>query len=582
MGGLHDYRLQKDASQPEGTKVDSTINVGEYLEHMSKLSEPMVHHPLFCLMLFNMRIRLKILRHSCLQLKSNEVASNLANTLTANDLDAAVRMRRGGVNGGTRAARKLLDLVKNTSRALPHTDEAARSAREDALSMQHWFGPASWFLTVTFEDECSLLMQALSGEVIDTEATSSSASTDDALSELGRRRKQLRLRFPGLAAVHYQMLKDVLLEVVVGWDMRKGQPTAEPGLFGPPTAVSCSTEEQGRGTAHVHILIWESLVQKWMQVAMEGNAREKLQAKKWLQQEIERLVSTKLFGQITPLNRRLLQRAFDHEGCGEPDLSKRSLPVVVNQQQLRHLRHRDGFDAEGGMYAYCLHCLKRWTHEELVEDRIKLSTPGLSAFPDNGGARRLHAEVVQYQMGAVVAPTEEQGVMIDASWNCHRSCHTQGCFRKSSTNSGKRRKTSQSLRNCECRYRLPDLPRRSAIVEESSIATNWIDWRGNSTDRPIIASHPRRGPYDCFQNQSCAAVSRSKLACNSNLAMVNAGPVLLYIVKYHTKGTQKEDAAEFEEVRTRLKQVLSQDNRGRRYETDRAEAVRLACRSVFA
>jgi hypothetical protein len=55
-----------------------------------------------------------------------------------------------------------LDSVDGMSRALPHSNEAAKSARSVGESMQHELGVTIVFLTVTFDDENSLAMQTLS------------------------------------------------------------------------------------------------------------------------------------------------------------------------------------------------------------------------------------------------------------------------------------------------------------------------------------------------------------------------------------------------------------------------------------
>ena len=81
---------------------------------------------------------------------------------------------------GTNASRKLLDTVDATARALPHTNEASRQAHGFGESMQHHFGMSSVFLTVTFDDENSFLIQVVSNQKIDDDTPSDDLTDQEA------------------------------------------------------------------------------------------------------------------------------------------------------------------------------------------------------------------------------------------------------------------------------------------------------------------------------------------------------------------------------------------------------------------
>jgi hypothetical protein len=80
-----------------------------------------------------------------------------------------VQRRKLNRTGGTYVSRRVLDSVDACSRALPHTNEAAKRARGIRESMLHVFGTGSMFLTVSFDDGNCYLTQVLSGVQVDND-----------------------------------------------------------------------------------------------------------------------------------------------------------------------------------------------------------------------------------------------------------------------------------------------------------------------------------------------------------------------------------------------------------------------------
>ena len=58
----------------------------------------------------------------------------------------------------------------------------------------------------------------------------------------------------------------------------------------------------------------------------------------------------------------------------------------------------NGYVASRGVYAYCYHCTKTWTNEELIQDFLtnKINVQGLTEFPE-GRSRQLKAMAISYQ-----------------------------------------------------------------------------------------------------------------------------------------------------------------------------------------
>ena len=562
----------------------------DYIKHLSMISKPTYQNPLFSLILYSQKSKNLILKNSRLQVRGESDAKNLANGLSSGDLDTAIFNRRTGRrNEGTYVSKRILDSVDAVSKALPHTNDAAKKALGTGEAMQHHFGIGSIFLTVTFDDDCNLLMQVMSGVEVD-DNRDVDAMEDSELGSREEKRKEIRLKFPGMASMQYEMLLNIVMEEVVGWDMRRNKPTEKPGYFGECEAVALATEEQGRKTLHGHMTLWikgyRQLVDKSVGVGKKKKHTAQRDSKRSAEQDLavffDSVSRSELMGGLDDGNKRFLQKAFDHE-CRVPQYSKRKLPCPVGDQDLRILRHIKGTEETNGKFATCPHCFKNWTYEELVADytvqglqivgpesvcgEINDTVPN-DKHPRTLPSSRLRAKVIACQKIPGKTPIPSH---VNALYNCHVSSHCKGCFKCS-----KKRKHICTSK-CECRYRMPDRPRKRARVRSTGSAVPWFEWTGIEKKQEIVQVIPARKPYDLFQNVSCPAISESKLCCNSNISCITDGPVSQYMFKYSLKGTQESESEEYEEVSKSMKKL-----NGRTHDKDWNEALRLVCRAAFA
>ena len=134
-----------------------------------------------------------------------------------------------------------------------HTNEASRKARGIGESMMHHFGMSSVWLT-TFDDENSFLMQIMSGSRIDDD-TPVDELTDQEVCNRAEGCCELRIKFPGLATLNFEILLEILMSEVIGWDMQKNCPNGKQGYCGYPEALNSGFEEQGRWTVHVYMSV---------------------------------------------------------------------------------------------------------------------------------------------------------------------------------------------------------------------------------------------------------------------------------------------------------------------------------------
>ena len=554
------------------------VKVDEFVDHLSRQSKSEFQTPLFQLVMHSLFTRERLLKYSRLQLKGQVSAKLLAEGFNGKDFSKACQNRRNKRKRGqgtTKVSEKLLDYVNACSKSLPHTNDAAKKARSQAESMQHHFSTGSVFLTAAFDDENCILTQILSNERIDTNEDISTLS-DAVLEKKRSEREVLRYKIPGVTAINFEMLLDIMVKEVVGWDMGSNEATEKPGFFGECEAFSLAVEEQGRRTLHGHMTLWIKGFKKLQQNLFFGNVAEKRESDGAYMDYFDRVCTTHVFEGT----KSELLAAFDHE-CTQSSVRDRTLPVVVDDQELRNLRHKKGFASEGGKFAYCISCSKEWTHEELMSDYLCWKYGFCKPVESKEEAKvkgkhraRMFAHVVQWQRKGK-SQEECPRNMINAVYQHHLSCHTASCFKCNKRGKGKG--GHKCGPQCECRYRLPDRARPKARVKTESEGTPWFKWDGEQAKQPLVQILPKRKPYDLFQNVSCKAISESKLACNSNVSLITDGPVSQYQIKYQTKGNYDEESAEYKECEDEMKKVAC-----RKHELDRSEALRLICKAAFA
>ena len=101
---------------------------------------------------------------------------------------------------------------------------------------------------------------------------------DEELRQRAKLRTEVRLRHPGICAFYFDVVLDIVLEEVLGWDVAKDKPRVNfDSMLEDVIAFIVSVEEQGRRTLHAHIQVWVKDMSK-MQVWVKdmSKMREKL------------------------------------------------------------------------------------------------------------------------------------------------------------------------------------------------------------------------------------------------------------------------------------------------------------------
>ena len=474
VGGLNERRKLHDGSWSRNADPD------EFYHHLSLKSEPSFQKGLFTLMLYSMISKRRLMTSAYLKTRGKTSVEELGSNFNSKDVVAAIQGRRNGNrHAGTEASRTLLDVVDATSKFLPHTDDAAKQARRQAESMQHHFGMASVFLTVTFDDENSILMQVISGRDIDLTEFSTAELTEKEMSDRVKERRALRLELPGIAALNFEIQFQILMEEVVGWDMTNNKPLGVVGYFGIPYALHGAIEEQGRKTLHTHMLIWIEGYHELQEAILSGDEARKEDARKIMQNYNEHFSSTELFPNTT----RGKKKAFDHDCTATQN--RRKNPDVVNDQQLCALRHRKGYKETNGLFATCPDCGKTWTYEQMITSYLK--SKGVATKRDTQDDKvlpraEMYCNIIEYQKGHEIDPPKD---CINAAYQAHKSDHVDGsCFRcQKKGNAFKRR--HKCNKHCECRFHQPDVKRRRCTIFYEERRIPWYLWEGTETEKEI-------------------------------------------------------------------------------------------------
>ena len=107
--------MKENRRLPDGSWTDR-LDLLEYLQHLSKISQPVFQTNFFQLVLYSLACKSWLLKSSRLSLRGKTTAENLANHLSVDDVKSCINGRRlGNKFSGTHASRSLLNAVDATA-----------------------------------------------------------------------------------------------------------------------------------------------------------------------------------------------------------------------------------------------------------------------------------------------------------------------------------------------------------------------------------------------------------------------------------------------------------------------------------
>jgi Helitron helicase-like domain at N-terminus len=218
--------------------------------------------------------------------------------------------------------------------------------------MYHHFGCPSIFLTITPDDDSSFTIQTMPQQIIDDKQHVHQINGDEFIAR-AKLRTKLHLQYPGICALYFQLSLQTIISEVFGWDLQLHR-QIKPSLFGTIEAFTCSIEEQGRGTLHVHCIIWVPLLKDAIDNLHNRVTFE--HGEKVIVSVMDEAASNRCFFQKDALldGRRNKRKRFVHS-CQNINYCLPKFPYA------KRLRLRQSDHIENNKVISCKHCDCKWS-----------------------------------------------------------------------------------------------------------------------------------------------------------------------------------------------------------------------------
>ena len=490
-----------------GHHTDFNIDASRngFLKHLLYLSIPAFHEADFVLVVHNMFEKSRALSGALWKVNGNEKCD-----VTEEELNIAISRQQQGLPRSNGPGQKFLDSVRAVKGNMAHTNAAAQAAQAKFLSLTHHFGCPKVLFTISFDDSLDIRILPLSGknDVLPWISSLAGVSPQELCSAMDDL-KATRYKYPGICALNFEALLDIVIEKIVGDNDLKI------GIFGNLAAYGVAVEEQGRKTLHAHILVY---ILGWNETLsrLQSNVESvRLSAEK----EIIKFVDSCLSTELQPgYGNQLL--CFE---CKQEPLT------FVSSQQLRFLRHKIGSKVHQGNIATCNKCQACYRGNDLAFKKV-LPHLDITSLSNDEVASYLAYQVLQST--TVVQPTTLTPTstgLFNLQFNHHLDQHTKTCFKKGP----------------EGRCHLPDIHEPKTRVLFSQERYDIFNWNGTKQSYQNITIRPARLQHDAFTNSYCKIMSHCKAPCNSNVSITTGARATIYASCYTAKGTQKEDTQEY-------------------------------------
>ena len=158
-GGFDELR-----KRPDGSFITLSIDIGKYIEHLSCVSIKYFQCELFILQLYNIIMKQWMLRFASFRIRNSTSVENFAKNLDLEDIQDILnqRKRNGGSSFGSirySSSSEFIHAIDAITKALPHTNACARKNKNVGECLQHHFGIATLFITISPDDENNFLIQ---------------------------------------------------------------------------------------------------------------------------------------------------------------------------------------------------------------------------------------------------------------------------------------------------------------------------------------------------------------------------------------------------------------------------------------
>lgn len=185
-----------------------------------------------------------------MQRQTFEREARIISSITAQGLHSARDEEERGLPISDRSVRLLKKHVHATASRIQGSDQARYRLRSQIWSTSTVLGPPSLWITINPTDLHDPIAQIFAGEEIDMDKFMATLGPDKA-----KRAKNVA-DDPYAAAKFFHFMIATILETLFRVKVTSAQVKSGIGVFGRVAAYFGTVESQGRGTLHLHILIW--------------------------------------------------------------------------------------------------------------------------------------------------------------------------------------------------------------------------------------------------------------------------------------------------------------------------------------
>lgn len=230
------------------------LHVKRYLE-LSDLR--FQEHPSFIFVMSNVLQRRSIAYHCRLAVDKasfSTIKRDLAG-LSTDDfgaLEEKIRAEKNyrPANNAEKRVFRVLRHVQYIGHTHPGSTSSITTMREEIRATSRLHGLPHIFLTLNPADAHNPIRQFMAGQNIDLDQPFSNSGSPDVSYEKYERSKSLAQN-PVAGAKFFNFLTTRFIDVLLGWNRKNRE-----GLFGPVRSYYGVVEAQGRGSLHIHMLIW--------------------------------------------------------------------------------------------------------------------------------------------------------------------------------------------------------------------------------------------------------------------------------------------------------------------------------------
>ncbi|KAI5892666.1 uncharacterized protein SCHCODRAFT_01171736 [Schizophyllum commune H4-8] len=206
----------------------------------------------FCFVVFGILQRREALGSARLQMqrKTFERDALTIMSITDDKLEQAIDEEARGVAISDPSICLLRSYVHATAARVTGTDTARVRLRSQIWSTSLTFGPPSLWITINPSDIHDPIAQIFAGEDIDMDSFLATSGPDK------HERAVTIAKDPYAAAKYFHFVIRLVLEVLLGVHVTPFKTTSQEGIFGRVSAYFGTVESQGRGTLHLHMLVY--------------------------------------------------------------------------------------------------------------------------------------------------------------------------------------------------------------------------------------------------------------------------------------------------------------------------------------